>query len=49
MEIIENNGKFEVYENNVLLYVAKSYAEADWFIKWKVRPDAGNPSECFNC
>lgn len=49
MEIKEINGEFLVYENDVLLYTAKTHDEADWFIKWKLRPDAGNPNGCVNC
>ncbi len=49
MEIKEINNQFLVYENNILLYTAKTYDEADWFIKWKNRPDAGNPENCINC
>jgi len=49
MEIREINGEFQVHENNVLLYTAKSYDEADWFIKWKIRPNAGNSDQCLNC
>ena len=49
MEIRENNGEYLVYENNNLLYTAKNYNEAEWFIKWKNRLDAGNSDNCINC
>ena len=51
MEIIENDGLFEVLENKDVVYTALSESEAQGFIDWKSRPefDSGNPEDCVNC
>lgn len=45
MEIIEKEGKYLVTENDSVLYVAITYEEAEWYIKWKNREGAGNTAE----
>lgn len=51
MEIVLDNGRYNVLENSEILYSAVSEEEAYGFINWKNRPahDAGNPEECVNC
>ena len=49
MEIVENNNAFEVVQNSEILYVALTMDEAQGFIDWKNRPDAGNTDECLTC
>ncbi len=51
MEIKEENGKFLVVDNsNTTLYEALSMEEAQGYIDWKQRPDAGNlPGDCGGC
>ena len=49
MTIIQENEQFLVVENDETLYIAKSEDEAQGFINWKLRPNAGNASEDCNC
>ena len=51
MEIVINNNEFDIVENGVIIYTAKTEDEAQGFIIWKSRTDtdAGNPQECENC
>lgn len=47
MEIIEKDSEFIVVENDVEIWISKTLDEAQGFIVWKNRPDAGNtPQEC---
>jgi hypothetical protein len=49
MNIIEQNELFLVVENEITLYTAKSLEEAQGFIDWKQRSNAGNTPEDCNC
>lgn len=49
MEILEKNGKFIVEENGIELYIALTQDEAQGYIDWKLRPDAGNSNEDCGC
>lgn len=49
MNIIEKDGNYVVVENNTELYVALSPEEAQGYIDWKLRPDAGNTPEDCGC
>lgn len=49
MEIVESNGEYRVVLNSVVLYVAKSLAEAEGYVEWKNRSDAGNTAEDCGC
>jgi len=49
MEIVENNNTFEVVENGNVVYVAQTLDEANHYIAWKTREDAGNAHECVTC
>lgn len=49
MEIQEQNGKFLVIENEEILYEALTWDEAQGFIDWSNRTDAGNPEDCVEC
>lgn len=40
MDIIQNNDKFLVKENDQILYTANNLSEAEWYIKWKIRKGA---------
>ena len=42
IKIVEENDKFLLVLDNEVLYVAKTIEEAQGFIDWKNRPDAGN-------
>lgn len=47
MIIVEESNLFLVKENDITLYVAKSYDEAMGYIEWKNRNGAGNtPEQC---
>ena len=49
MEIIEQNGNFQVLENGILVYSAKSLDEAQGYVDWRNREDAGNTPEDCQC
>lgn len=49
MEILFINDAYDVVENGEVLYTALSEEEAQGFIDWKNRNDAGNPDDCINC
>jgi hypothetical protein len=49
MNIIEQNELFLVVQNEIILFEAKSQEEAQGFINWKQRPNAGNTPEDCNC
>jgi len=50
MEIKIENGKYLVVENDQTLYEALSAEEAQGYIDWKQRPDAGNlEGDCGGC
>ena len=51
MEIVLDNGQYNVLENGEVVYTAVTEDEAQGFIDWKNRPgyDAGNPEECVTC
>lgn len=49
MEIQEQNGIFLVVENGETLYEAQTQDEAQGYIDWLNRPDAGNPEDCVEC
>lgn len=42
MIIVEELNRFLVKENDVVLYTAKSYEEAQGYIEWKTRIGAGD-------
>lgn len=48
MEITEQDGQFLVKNGEEILYVAKTLAEAEGYIKWKTRVGATDSGEqCF--
>ena len=49
MEIVESNGKYLVIQEGQGVYLALSYEEAQGYIEWQQRSDAGNPNECVEC
>ena len=49
MEIVNNNDLFEVIENGEVLYAALTEEEAQGFIDWRNRPDAGSTNGCVTC
>lgn len=49
MEIIEQEGLFNVLEDGVEVYSAKSQEEAQGYIDWRNRADAGNTAEDCQC
>mgnify|MGYP003703537055 CR=1 FL=1 len=49
MDILEQDELFLVIENGITIYTAKTLEEAEGFISWKQRPNAGNTSEDCNC
>lgn len=49
MVIEEQNGNFLVIENSETVYTALSIDEAQGYIDWKLRPDAGNTAEDCAC
>lgn len=49
MSIQEQNGLFLVVENGETLYTASTQDEAQGYIDWTNRLDAGNPEDCVNC
>jgi hypothetical protein len=49
MEIIETEGLYKVAQNGEILYEAKSLAEAEGYVAWKNRSDAGNTPEDCGC
>ncbi len=49
MEIIEQEGIFNVFENGVEVYSAKSQEEAQGYIDWRNLGDAGKTSEDCQC
>ena len=50
MEIKEVDGNFLVVLNGETLYTALTEGEAQGYIDWKQRPDAGNlPGDCGGC
>jgi hypothetical protein len=49
MEIVESEGNFLVMLGGQLLYTALSQEEAQGYIDWKNRPDAGNTPEDCGC
>jgi hypothetical protein len=49
MKIQEQSGKFLVVENEETIYEALTWGEAQGFIDWLNRTDAGNPGDCVNC
>jgi hypothetical protein len=49
MNIYKQNGLFLVVQNGTILFEAKSQEEAQGFIDWKQRSDAGNTAEDCKC
>lgn len=50
MEIKQENDKFLVVDEGITIYEALSQEEAQGYIDWKQRPDAGNlPGDCGGC
>lgn len=49
MEITEENGKFQVLENGILVYSANSSEEAQGYVDWRNREGAGNTPEDCQC
>jgi hypothetical protein len=49
MNIEEQNGLFLVIQDRAIIFEAKSQEEAQGFIDWKQRSDAGNTAEDCNC
>ena len=49
MEIQEQDGLFLVVENGITLYSALTWDEAQGFIDWANREDAGNTPEDCGC
>lgn len=49
MEIIEENEKFQVLEKGILVYSANSSEEAQGYVNWRNRADAGNTPEDCGC
>ena len=49
MEIVEQNGNFQVLENGILVYSAKSLDEAQGYVDWRNREGAGNTPEDCQC
>jgi hypothetical protein len=49
MEIQEQNGIFQVLEDGILVYSAKSFDEAQGYVDWRNRSDAGNTPEDCGC
>lgn len=49
MEILEQEGFFNVIEHGVQVYSAKSQGEAEGYINWRNRADAGNTPEDCGC
>tara|TARA_R110000796_G_C14389108_1_gene416204 strand:+ start:565 stop:717 length:153 start_codon:yes stop_codon:yes gene_type:complete len=49
MEIQEQNGKFLVVESGEIIYESQSLEEAQGYIDWINRSDAGNPDDCVEC
>lgn len=49
MNITEQNGLFLVIQNETIIFEAKSQEEAQGFIDWKQRSDAGNTPDDCNC
>lgn len=49
MEILEQNGNFQVLENGTLVYSAKSLDEAQGYVDWRTREGAGNTPEDCQC
>jgi hypothetical protein len=49
MNIIEENELFLVVQDGTIIFESKSLEEAQGFIDWKDRPDAGNTPEDCNC
>ena len=49
MEIVLNDGQYHVVENGNIVYIAQTEDEANGFIEWNYREDAGNTEGCVNC
>ena len=49
MEIVEQNGNFQVLENGILVYSAKSLDKAQGYVDWRNREGAGNTPEDCQC
>jgi hypothetical protein len=49
MEIVEQNGNFQVLEDGILVYSAISLDEAQGYVDWRNRADAGNTPEDCGC
>lgn len=49
MEIQESNNRYLVIQDGQELYSALTYEEAQGWIAWSTRPDAGNPDQCLGC
>ncbi len=49
MEIQEQDGIFQVLEDGILVYSAKSMDEAQGYVDWRNRADAGNTPEDCGC
>jgi hypothetical protein len=48
MEIVINNNLFDVVEGGSVVYTAQTLTEAESYIQWRLRPNAGT-GECPNC
>ncbi len=49
MEIQEQAGIFQVLEDGILVYSAKTMDEAQGYVDWRNRADAGNTPEDCGC
>lgn len=49
MEIIEKDGNFQVLENEIQVYSAATLEEAQGYVDWRNRADAGNTPEDCGC
>jgi hypothetical protein len=48
MEIVNNNGLFDILDGGNLVYTAQTLEEAHSYIEWVLRTDAGD-SGCADC
>ncbi len=49
MEIQEQDGIFQVLEDGILVYSAQTIGEAQGYVDWRNRADAGNTPEDCGC
>jgi hypothetical protein len=48
MEIVNNNGMFDILDGTNVVYTAQTIEEAQSYIEWVTRTDAGN-LDCPDC